>query len=210
MKPIQTISFRRSGTHFLIETLKKNFSCEISSRVIHPGFDLHTAVVMRLDYNVIYIYRNPKDVMKSLYNFFKYSDWKFWSGFDVRIADSFTGFINGESKAIDVFCPHFHLVLTDPINAWVEHTNWMLPLNKFDVRGSVFSIKYENLKDNGAHEIKRISEHFDTPINNGCFSPFTTRVSMNPKADIIEWTDKDLELLDNKAGKRMKDLGYKE
>lgn len=60
------IGFRRSGNHLLIETIRKNFKFDMFPEAVHPGFDLHTAAILRRCLNVVCIYRNPLDVMNRL------------------------------------------------------------------------------------------------------------------------------------------------
>lgn len=209
LNPILLISFRRSGAHFLLETLKNNFNYPLVDNSFHPGFDLHHAAQIRHDYTPMYIYRNPIDVMKSLYNFFKYSDWRIWSGFDVDMSNlSFSEFLHGKTRIINVFCPHFKLIFENPILAWVEHTKWMIPLNKHDVKGSIFSVKYENLVDQPEKEILRISKNINIRLRNDRPVPYRNIVARTKKNDVVEFTTEDEDLLLKVAGNKMKELGY--
>jgi hypothetical protein len=209
MKPILVISFRRSGTHFLLETLKTNFEYNLIDNAFHPGFDLHCSAFLRKKYNTIYIYRNPREVIKSLYNFFRTSIWRVYSGFDADLSGvSFADFLRGKTKIINVFCPHFRLIFENPILAWVEHTKWMFPLNKFDIQGKIFSIRYEDLVDTPKREITRISQYLKAPLIHGIPKPFVHRVALNKNPISVEFTKEDEDLLFKIAGNRMRELGY--
>ena len=202
-------SFRRSGTHLLLETIKRNFDCDIINDVFHPNFDLHCSIILRTTFNVIYVYRDVRDVMRSLYNFFLFSDWRIWSGFDADFSGvDFSGFLNGKVKIINAHCPHFKMVLTDPITAWVESTNWLEPLNKHDVKGSPFSVKYEDLVYNFNEEIYNISAYLNLKFKNNRPIQIKEPVAQTPQRIEVEYSDEDSQMLWAKAGQRLIDLGY--
>jgi hypothetical protein len=208
-KPIILISFRRSGTHLLLETLKSNFNYPIINDVFHPGFDLHTSAIIRANFIPIYIYRDPHDVMKSLYNFFKYSAWRIWSGFDADLSGvSFSDFLFGNTKILNVFCPHFKLIFESPILAWKEHTNWLLPLNKHDFKGSILSVKYEDLINNPVKEVNSLAEKLDINLKHNKPIPYVHRVSQNDAKDDLVFRIEDEELLLSIAKDKMEELGY--
>ena len=209
-KSVFTISFRWSGTHMVLETIKTNFDFPVVNDVAHPGFDLHTSSILRQCFHVIYVYRDPRNVMKSLYNYFKYSDWRLWSGFDADLTDvTFSDFLRGKTKIVNVFCPNFTLMLENPVRAWVEHTNWLVPLNKHDVKGSVFSVKFEDMVREPENEIQRISKYLCVGLKNDKPKPLIKMVSQNPINDDVDYTDDDMDFLIGIAGDRMMELGYK-
>lgn len=211
MKPkkIKLISFRRSGAHLLLETIKRNFNYPIIKDTFHPGFDLHTSSILRTNFNIIYIYRDVRDVMKSLYNFFLFSNWRVWSGFNADFTDiSFSDFLWGKTKIIKVHCPHFRMILEDPIGAWVEHTLWLEPLNKHDVKGSPFSIKYESLVNDPVPQINILSSYLNCQISGQEPYIITDKLAQTNKKLIVEYTKEDMTLLLDKAGKRLLELGY--
>lgn len=216
MKPLQLISFRRSGNHLLKETLKVNFNVPITKYTIaHPWPDLHTAVLLDSKFTLLYIVRDGREVMASLYNFLKESSFRKWDGVQVKIANNFSDFLLGKNKVVDCWCPNMRLMFENPALSWARHTLWIeLPKHNW-FKTAIRYIKFENLVLKPEKTILKISENFNWPLKNK--DPIPIRKLVGPtvrKGSIAGWkrefSDMDLEYFWKYAGERMKKFGYKE
>lgn len=163
--------------------------------------------MMRHHFTAMYIYRDGRDVIKSLYNFFRKSNWRKWSGEDANMDVSFSEFLRGVSKT-NTICPTLRSIFNNPIQAWVDNTYWITPINHNWVKGPIFNIRYEDLVQNPVQEICRISEYLGVRFEGLKPVPVTKKVGPVPTKDKIEYTDDDMELFWDIAGKRMMELGY--
>lgn len=208
---VSLISFRRSGTHFLHETLKLNFNLNYFNPTInHPAYSICTAKIVRLNSYPIYIYRDVRDVMKSLFNFFRLSRWYEWYNMDVDLSRmSFSDFLRGKVDTTNISCPHLRDLLLNPVKAWVDHTSWLNPLSMRGVEGPMFSVKYEDLLLSLDKEVQRISEYLRKELKVACPIPCEKQVAKIYSDDVIDYTYEDMNFLLDIAGDKLIELGYK-
>ncbi|MCK4454572.1 sulfotransferase domain-containing protein [candidate division WOR-3 bacterium] len=215
-KTVRIISHRRSGTHFLWETLKLNFDVEADKSVEGQmgGFKYHRTinfcnpVNILKNRNCICLLRDGRDTIVA--------NWYYWKSggepkFKIRelLEDfSFSDFLRGElpkkrielTAAIPIIRDH----LQDPINHWLAYTDW---------KKLVFTIKFEDLKNNPEETILRIGNEFGWSVKSEKVEIIDHLVGNFKRKGIIgDWKNNfvgdDLEFFWKKAGDRMEELGY--
>lgn len=204
---------RRAGTHFLLHSLKNNFHINwYKWALLHIVPDIPTVVNFSMEHEMILIIRNPIDNLSSLYRFLKTNDNSKERPWDMT-RTSFSTFLRGQTphseQMWDRWMKH---CLKDPIGYWVDNSYLAEPLNRaFPVAGvtidKIYTVKYEDLKSNFDATMKQIEDHYGfRRKSNGWVRP--PKVGPSGTGNKPVWSDKDLELLEQKAGKRMKMFGY--
>ena len=214
MKPLQLLSFRRSGNHLLKNTLRTNFDVPITKYTIaHPWPDLHTAVLLDSKFTLLYIVRDGRDVMASLYNFLKKSEFKKWDGVQVKMAKTFSDFLHGKNKVIECWCPNMRAMFENPALSWATHTLWVEQPKHNWLKKPIYCVKFEELVSKPEKTILKISNNFNWPLKNKDPIPIKKLVGPTVRKGSIdgwkkEFSDVDLEHFWKHAGERMVKFGY--
>lgn len=216
MKKILVIGFRRSGNHLLKETMNANFDVKFHHFGMgHPQPDLHGIVLLRRFLDLIYIYRDGRDVMCSLHNFCLKSGFQNWDGTNIIIPDNLSDFIHGKTIINRCWCPGMQRMFENPVRSWVENTRLLNPITHKSCRGEkIFSIRFEDLVRRPEKIILQIGEYLNKPLKHSEPKPIVKLVGpATRKGQIDKWkeefTKKDKEYFWQNAGRRMLELGYK-
>jgi len=219
------LSHRRSGTHFLWETLNVNFDIRKPDWYLKvegvEAFKAHCAPdqvsqffgkdldKFLLDYSCVYIMRDVRDTLVAA--------WYYWkagaeSNLDISKAlkgKSFSQYIRGASIEetlsynIDINSLWAKNYL-DPIQYWIDFTKWS---------GYVHTIKFEDLKLKPKKVIKDFSDKFDLETKNKEYALINKLVGNLPRKGIIgDWrniiNEGDRKYIYSRAGEVMTSFGY--
>jgi hypothetical protein len=163
--PFKVHSYRRSGTHWLMAAVHKNFvlpdcSCECSTGEGHKWqntgltsvtvpwgrlFGTHAAYSPKMaSERILYIWRNPVSVMHSLYYF------------------------TGAECVFQEFCT------IERLKEWAEHVEGYK-------RAGVFTVTYEQLRKNYWNTLKSIGENWGLQIKEQAPVPVTEAVGWSSR-----------------------------
>lgn len=164
MRRFAVLSFPRSGKHWLERIIVKNFgikSIDIAGRI--HGCNMED---IKIDFprskfydkhEVIYIIRDPRDVMCSSYNFFLHP--KKRKNF-IKIENcSMSEFIRGEADARHRELKHLNKLLASPVKYWVSHLEWI------DSYLKPYVIRFEDLKYDFENTMFKFSNYFNINKN---------------------------------------------
>ena len=177
--PVYVFGHRRSGNHFLIETIRLNFG--ITPLKHHGDFERVRSVIG--SHRCLSIVRDGRDVLGSSFFWWRESGESAMS----EIQRSFRRYSFSEYLGGKVQCPGFTDaddrggvgqwdidagLISDPVRRWASHVNGFL--NKVPV------IHYSDLAENPSETILRIGEILGEPMQNDSPRPVTKRVGFNP------------------------------
>lgn len=219
------VSNRRSGTHFLWETLNANF--DIRKPDWYPGVDGVEAFKAHCtpdqvqqffnksleefinDYFCVYIMRDIKDTLAA--------SWYYWKrgaedNLDISrglVGKTFSEYIRGATIEealhynIDVNSLYVNNYL-DPVQYWIDFTKWS---------DYIYTITFEDLKLNPTKVVKDFSNRFNIRTKAGECKLINRLVGNLPRKGVIgDWknvfNEKDKEYVVSKAGVIMKKFGY--
>jgi hypothetical protein len=202
----KVFSHRRSGTHFLLETLDLNFNKKVVwwNSKSHAFFNNQ-----RIPKDSIYLVRDGRDVMVSAYHYWRVGGEPRSEihGTMKRYPTSFSQFLRG--KLNTEFIPEVWLpYVQDPIGYWVRHTEW---------ENHIYTVHYEDLVADPEKVMVEISFAFGVPLKKPPIKYMPERITelvgIFPRKGVVgEWkshfSDNDLIFFLKKAGQRMKELGY--
>lgn len=200
---IRIFSHNRSGTHFLIETLKKNFDVNLGK---HRHY-LNS--INEKNCTFIYIVRDVRDVMVSCYIHLKYAKGYKWYNW-IRKYNyeniTFDDFLKGKLGKLPPINKKQRLFWRDPILYWSKHTKaWDI----LDIK-----IRYEDLINKPLKTLNYLSISLDLPLKNSEPRIIKNLVGRGGyRGQENSWVNffsyKNLKMVEKKAGKRMIELGYK-
>jgi hypothetical protein len=206
MKELFVFGHRRSGNHFLMESIKLNFGWDefYKDHCLFDGDEIEP------DGSDIYIVRDGRDVMVACFHW-----WSLQKGSqNVFLGRSFSDFLHGKiyvNNPImydpDVMNPVVPEMFADPIGYWVQHTiGW---------KDKVFTVRYEDLNYNPVSVLEIIEREFGFSRKNEKLEPLRDLVGHAPrKGSIGDWktyfNEEDLDLFWDKAAEAMKFYGYGE
>lgn len=215
MKPIKIISHRRSGTHFLWETMRLNFSdqcfgANIESNALkwHRLPERSPIEDMIEKNNCIHILRDCRDTLVSTWRWWMSGAEPYYGILPIIQGSTFSQFLHGvpewrlkHRKKIGEVERH----LLDPIKVWMEYSEWS------DI---IFTVRFEDLKFNLKETMYEIRDEFGFHLNSEEPKPINRLVGWQPwKGKVGGWaeyfTDEDEEYFWNKAGEKMTELGYR-
>lgn len=219
-------SYRRSGTHFLWESLNANF--DIRKPYWYPGvngveafkahcspmqvprfFNISFEDFLNKYNNYVYIVRDLRDTLVA--------GWYYWqkgaeNNLDISrglVNISFSQYIRGASidKACSLNIDTNSLYADnylDPVQYWIDCAEW----SKY-----VYTIRFEDLKLYPIDVMNQFSEHFDVKCKNAEYVIITKLVGNLPRKGIIgDWhtvfSDDDLEYVYARARNIMESYGY--
>lgn len=216
MNYISVVSHWRSGTHLLIETLERHFDVEVVAQHHGPldtdGENNDTLMGAIGDY--VYILRDVRDVLVSYYMALTdrsnaIIDNFPWMPSRLKHSIEFSEYIRGIVNLMtdEERTSHYSPEASDPIDFWLRNTIW------WEVSES--RIKYEDLVLSPTETILNLSSMIGMPIKEGIeISPVREIVGPlggykgRPGTWVEHWSKDDLGFLYDKAGIRMKELGY--
>jgi hypothetical protein len=170
MKNFKIISHRRSGTHFLWNTLSANFTLpkDPSPEGAMGGFKWHrpfkyTPSPFTTNYNCIYLVRDPRDTLVSSWHYFKKGGESTSLKMRQFLANkSFSAYIRGctvdemhqyvkfKEDSIDAG------LYLNPVKHWVDYAEWS---------NHVYTIRFEDLKADPTKVLEDFAEAFEVPPN---------------------------------------------
>jgi hypothetical protein len=223
--PLRIVAHRRSGNHFLWESLHINYNIEDAAGVDGDDFKYHRPFNMAPEgfceeFTCVFLVRDPRDTLVS--------NWFYWKNNGERRLKmqkfldniSFSDYLRGlDSNNLSKFNPEPFddmdlLLLTkhieDPVGFWLDFTAWS------DVSHMV--MRYEDLHADEEKIIKDFGNRFNlTPTKD----PILTikkdynglLVGYKPRKGIIGgWKDhfsqEDLNYILDRAGDKMKEFNY--
>lgn len=196
MKSFRVVSMRRAGTHFLLHSLKENF--KVGDGLLHLPPDLGTLVTLKKHFDMILIIRNPKDNLSSLYRFLKQAQNKaMW--YPKIDNTSFSDWLRGTTPHEQEMSDRWlKTALEDPIKHWKDNSY---------LAEELYTVKYEDLKNNFERTMINIKNHY---VFNRKSANWIKPKKVGPvgQGEVPIWSEDDLKLLKQKAGQRMKKLGY--
>lgn len=216
MKPILIISHRRSGTHFLWETLKLNFGVDSSSKKEGKmgGFKYHrplksaNAKHLMSNNTCIYLVRDGRNVLVSSYYYW-------WAGKEpsYKVQEifknmSFSQYLRGEASAVVKEVrkdnPKVGDLFGAPIDHWLDYNEWS---------DKLFTVRFEDIKNNLKNTLWEISEYIDVPLKSKKIKSVDRLVGHMPRKGIIgDWrnyfSEEDLDYFWKKASISMEKFGY--
>lgn len=194
MRIFTTISYPRSGSHFVREAMSKYYGYSFVSSGDRHGKTLYNIRQEEFEWfknrNCVYVLRDPRDVMVSSY------DWLFmFKGYFLESyidGLSFSDFLRGKAKfkfrhTHKDYESFVYCLWQEPIKYWVEHTewlgeNWLYSVVRYEIAINWWSIEKLLMPGEKSKGIAgRWREYF---------------------------SDRDLEYLLSIAGDRMKELGF--
>lgn len=201
---VKTLSHQRSGTWFLKHTLLENFDIEVARGPHYSPYNKDGYCVK----NHIYIYRDGRDVLVSLYYHMKVGEPRNCIKNINDYCDiSFKDFLRGQFKALPGkrSMIGFNEIFSNPAKYWAKHTEWV------DKHG--WCVRYEDLKNKPEETIIKISNMIGVELKNNTPTPVKKLVGINPRKGIVgDWKDhfdaEDLEYFYAQVGNRMEVLGY--
>ena len=211
MKYFKIISHRRSGTHFLWETLKSNFDLKKakSPEGSMGGFKWHrlyknTPKEFIHNNMCVYLVRDPRDTLTSL--------WYYWlKGAEASIGmekflknKSFSKYIrcSYENEAINFGIP---ITFVNPIEHWVDYTEWA---------NQVYTIRFEDLKNDLVVTLNKFADNFGIEPLHSDYKIINNLVGHFPRKGILgDWRNlfskEDEEYIIEKAATTMLKFNYK-
>lgn len=163
MNFFKIISHRRSGTHFLWETLKSNFDLKKSPSPEGDmgGFKWHllhkyTSENFVLNNTCVFLIRDPRDTLTSLWYYWKKGAESWFRMDEFLKGKSFSEYIRGpfenDMSKIEFAktSPDFGHFL-DPVQHWIDYTEWS---------NYVYTIRFEDLKHDPIKVLDKFSEKF--------------------------------------------------
>ncbi len=206
-------SHRRSGTHLLMEYLTRNFGLTVGKT--HSFHDAATAA----DAPIIYIARDPIDVLWSVYRWFVQGQSANGAVAAVLADLTFSQYLHGEGGGRAGFAAHRSLEydsflydrgqLYQPIRFWADHVRSHLA-----DRDKVLLVRYEVLVADPRSQMERIAQHLGRPLPDhftpiGRDEPVGWAPSPPPEQPNIDrWDTDSLALLRQEAGDVLEALGY--
>jgi len=214
-KPILIISHRRSGTHFLYQTLKKNFVDNNIMSNINKGGKMHKVPSscnideLNKKRSCIFITRDGRDSLVSSWYWFKSGSEGMGRIKDVIESSGFSAFLHGDlpkniiRKRFDGSLPGMYLM--DPVKNWTRYAEW---------KKHVYTVKFEELKKKPKEVIIGIRDNFGFSLkNNKDIKTVNRLVGHKPRhGKIGKWkgyfSKEDEEYFWEIAGEYMRELGY--
>ncbi len=207
------ISHRRSGTHFLWETMRRNLGVGTSEDQclwdIPKSHETYSSKALaRFERSqAIYVIRDGRDVMVANYHY-----WRRGGESRMGVARSireigFSQFLQGRTGLDAVPEKHRKFAgafFTNPARYWAEHTRWA---------DHLYTVRFEDLIADPVACLAGIAAHLGLAFDPGEFEPVRKLVGHLPRKGLRgDWrshfSDNDLEHFWSVAGKRMKELGY--
>lgn len=156
------------------------------------------------DYFFLYIYRDPRDVFYSFWNFLKtFPD----TG---PLANTISEFLTKkpEGKMLQFQTKHYENIL----ERWEDHINcWVLNEDK-EIKENIKFIKYEDLNKNYNTTLKEIFDYLEIKLLSNIKPSATQNVLVPGRGKIGTYkfflNNKDLNFIDKKIGETMKKLNY--
>jgi hypothetical protein len=192
---VATFGHRRSGNHFIMATLERNFLIEKATKC----HKFYRPKLLRGPEPKILIVRDGRDTLTACYHW-----WKAVRGSRKQMSDkSFNQFVKGEIPAIADFKQS--KFITNPIDMWVNYmTGWVdkLPI-----------IRFEDLKNDLVRTLEKVESELKLERKKNNFSPVNELVGYTPRKGIVgDWknhfSEEDLNLFWDKAEEIMTRLGY--
>lgn len=216
MNPILIISHRRSGTHFLWETLKLNFGVDASSKKEGKmgGFKYHKPLKdansksLMNNRTCIYLVRDGRDVLVSNYYYWLAGKEPSYGVQKIFENMSFSQYIHGEAytivKEVRKENPKVGDLFANPIQHWIDYNKWS---NK------LLTIRFEDIKNNLEETLMRISNYIGITFKSNKIKTVDKLVGHLPRKGIIgDWRNhfskEDLDYFWKIAGNDMEKLGY--
>lgn len=213
MKPVTMISHRRSGTHFLWETMKLNFTDECFNASIdhskwHRIPERSDVEKMTSERHCICIIRDCRDTLVSTLNWWKSGAESYYNLLPIVHDLSFSRFLHGvpEERLVGrKKSGEIERHLRDPIEIWELYTTWA---------DLVFTVRFEDVKSNLKETIYKIKDEFGFTLRYDEPKPITRLVGHLPsRGEAGGWknhfTKEDEEYFWSKSSKRMTELGYR-
>lgn len=224
-------SHRRSGTHFLMQSLRLTFGKKFllykshslvseirtpAARIEYIGGERRTSGAPSADEPILYIVRDARDSLTSNYHWWRTSMESKCGGILPHFADvTPAGYIRGQVRLEDVPTPapgcgvtraHLELgIFTDPAGFWARHVSGYL-------QQGVPVLRYEDLLQQPRRTLREIADRF------GLARPWFPRaprrlVGHDPRKGVVGdhrtlFDAATLQLIDERAGAVMAELGY--
>lgn len=216
VRPVLIISHRRSGTHFLWESLRLNFKLSMrygsNNELIyfksHTPFSESALGGFSKNRTCIYLIRDARDTLVSSYYY-----WKAGREPQIGVNDlfqelSFSQYLRGGAVEAGkkLYGEDFKLpeLFSDPIRHWMSYTEWS---NK------VFTVRFEDLKSDYEKCIVDIGNYIGRKVAGGKVKYLDKLVGQVPrKGEVGDWKNhfskEDLDHFWSIAGDKMLKLGY--
>ena len=195
MKGVTTFGHRRSGNHFVMETLKKNFMVKRitkSHRPFKPRF-------LDLAGPKLLVVRDGRDTLTACYHW-----WKSVKGSRAHMdKKTFHQYIQGNVPAIKGFAQADFI--TAPVDMWVSYMEgW---IDKIPI------IRFEDLKLDFEQTIVHVGKQLELTKRSSNFEPLDKLVGYSPRKGVVgDWKNhfnkKDEDIFWSKAKHIMYKLGY--
>lgn len=209
--PIQIITNVRVGTMFVWELFGQNFvNVPQGPRSIKP-YHTHLTITLAKKhgwYNAlkgtekptIYVLRDGRDQLVSAYKRAKLKG---------KIGGDFRDYIRGECEVLKSYTEYKEMakkIRTDPVNLWVEHTDWIQE-DWVDV------YKFEDIRNDQTGFVQYLVDKYGLELKHPEIQMVNKLVGKDPNKGIAggwkDYFDKDdLDYFWNIAGDKMKELGY--
>lgn len=177
MRNIVVVSHRRSGTHLTIDMIRNNFSCidrdyidldkieagnkgffenknpgifKTHSHADYKKFFKHAQCIQLLENaKIIYVYRDGRDVMTSLFYYMK--------SYDKLLKDiTFKDFVSMENR----FECDTYDAIKNRMEFWAFHVNSWMNSDK-----EILFLSYEEIKTDYFYVLKKVSSFLNIPVN---------------------------------------------
>jgi hypothetical protein len=157
---------------------------------------------------VIYILRDVRSVMTSLYRFYKEREiiHSLEKHEHFKYKSTFIKFMKGEYIDDSISAIVARQVFKNPPLSWVNHTQWLY-------EPWIYMIKFEDLKLNGIEIIENVEKKFGLFLNHSEIKLLNELVGVVPyKGTIDSWreilSDEEEQYIWEIAGEKMIELGY--
>ena len=216
MKNFKIISHRRSGTHFLWEALKSNFSLKKSASPEGDmgGFKWHLLYNYTprgfINNNMcVFLIRDPRDTLTSIWHYWNKGAEACFRMEEFLKGKSFSDYIRGTSEhdlvkfGVSMSFPDLGHYL-DPVANWADYTEWS---------NYLYTIRFEDLKTNPIETMDKFSDEFNIKKIHNDYKIINNIVGHYPRKGISgDWKNlfskEDEEYVIEKAGVVMSKFGY--
>lgn len=213
-KPFRIMAHRRSGNHFLWQSMSRNFSVkEVEGFKYHRPYKFANKKIMNR-YNCIYLVRDVRDTLVAT--------WHYWSNLSAEPSMGVNAVIKGVTvsefihgisekklkkfgfKKKTMLQRIIYEHLNDPVQHWVDYSEWS---------DYLYVVRFEDLKLEPKETLKKISENFGLKFKKNKINPLNKLVGNFPRKGLVgEWksvlSDDDNEYVISKAKGELLKFNY--